>query len=524
VDEGHLEGVFFDNVEAQRSEMCCRDGARRRRRLASSMTSTLLNAGFLLILLAGSVDSFGQLQSPAAVEIVAQLRAGNYQEASLSATRALTAHPGDCKLLSLNAVALTGLARKQEALRSFKKALTKCPGYLPALEGAAQIEYAQENPEAITLLNRVLAVQPDNATAHAMLATTLRAKGNCEDALSHFAGSRALFSSRPDLSQGYGYCLAQTGDLKAALAQYLDLLASHPSDKVRYDVALLQWKTHAAEDALATLAPLLAGNQDEAALALASGIYEEKGDTPRAVALLRTAIVINPDNVDNYLDFADLAFNHKSFQVGIDMLNAGLKRMPNSARLYVARGVLEVQLSHSDVAIADFDHAHRLDPRLSFAVDAIGIMQNQQHQNAQSLALFESQAKLHPDDALVQYLLAEQLSQSIGNAGDSSLTAAIAAAKRATDLDPNYQAAHDLLAVLYIRAKQPRLAIQQAELALALDPNDQVALYQEIMARRRSGDTTRIEALTMRLNEIRKENGRRQQDADRYRLQDEISH
>jgi len=448
------------------------------------MTSTLLNAGFLLILLAGSVDSFGQLQSPAAVEIVAQLRAGNYQEASLSATRALTAHPGDCKLLSLNAVALTGLTRKQEALRSFKKALTKCPGYLPALEGAAQIEYAQENPEAITLLNRVLAVQPDNATAHAMLATTLRAKGNCEDALSHFAGSRALFSS----------------------------------DKVRYDVALLQWKTHAAEDALATLAPLLAGNQDEAALALASGIYEEKGDTPRAVALLRTAIVINPDNVDNYLDFADLAFNHKSFQVGIDMLNAGLKRMPNSARLYVARGVLEVQLSHSDVAIADFDHAHRLDPRLSFAVDAIGIMQNQQHQNAQSLALFESQAKLHPDDALVQYLLAEQLSQSIGNAGDSSLTAAIAAA------NPNYQAAHDLLAVLYIRAKQPRLAIQQAELALALDPNDQVALYQEIMARRRSGDTTRIEALTMRLNEIRKENGRRQQDADRYRLQDEISH
>src|SRR6185437_13303308 len=197
---------------------------------------------------------------------------------------------------------------------------------------------------------------------------------------------------------------------------------------------------------------------------------------------------------------------------------------PDSARLYVARGVLKVQLSHSDAAIEDFDHAHRLDPKLSFAVDAIGIMQSQQHQNAQSLALFESQAKLHSDDALVQYLLAEQLSQSTDNAEDSGLVAAIAAAKRATNLDPNYKAAHDLLAVLYIRAKQPKLAIQQAELALALDPNDQVALYQEIMARRRSGDTSKIEALTARLNEIRKENGRKQQDADRYRLQDEISH
>lgn len=504
--------------------MCCHDKARRQRRLASSLPPAFLGVGLVLIFLAVSVDSFGQRQSPAAAAIIAQLRAGNIQEASVLATRALTAHPGDCKLLSLNAVALTGLNRKEEALRSFKKALTKCPTYLPALEGTAQIEYSQKNSEAITLLNRVLAVQPDNVTAHAMLATTLWAKRNCEDALSHFVASKALFPIRPDLLQGYGYCLAQTGDLKASLAQYLDLLGLHPNDEVRYDVALLQWKTHVVEDALTTLAPLLAGNQDEAAFALASKIYEEKGDTPRAVAVLRTAIVIKPDNVDNYLDFADLAFKHKSFQVGIDMLNAGLKRMPGSAPLYIARGVLEVQLSHSDVAIEDFDHAHRLDPKLSFAVDAIGIMQSQQHQNARSLALFESEAKLHPDDALVQYLLAEQLSQSTGDAKDSSLAAAIAAAKRATDLDPNYRAAHDLLAVLYIRAKQPKLAIKQAEIALAQDPNDQVALYQEIMARRRSGDTTKIEALTARLNEIRKENERRQQDADRYRLQDELSH
>jgi tetratricopeptide (TPR) repeat protein len=524
VDEGHLEGVFFDNVELQRSVMCNRDGATQQRRLASWTTSAFLNAGLFLIVLACSVASLGQQQSPVVADIVAQLLAGNNQEASLLAKRALAAHPADCKLLSLNAVALTGLGRTEEALHSFEKALTKCPAYLPALEGAAQIEYAQQNPEVMRLLNRILAVQPDNVTAHAMLATTLRPEGRCEEALSHFAASRALFSTRPELLQGYGYCLAQTGDLKSALTQYLDLLASHPNDRVRYNVALLQWKTDAADDALATLAPLFGGNQKEAVFALASKICEEKGNTPRAVALLRAAILEAPDNVDNYLDFADLAFNHKSFQVGIDMLNAGLKRMSDSAPLYVARGVLEVQLSHSDAAIADFDHAHRLDPLLSFAVDAIGIMQSQQHQNSQSLALFESQAKLHPDDALVQYLLAEQLSQNTENAGDTDLAAAIAAAKRATDLDPNYQAAHDLLAVLYIRAKQPKLAIQQAELALAEDPNDQVALYQEIMARRRSGDTSQIQALTARLNEIRKKNGSRQQATDRYRLQDEISH
>ena len=200
------------------------------------------------------------------------------------------------------------------------------------------------------------------------------------------------------------------------------------------------------------------------------------------------------------------------------MLDAGLGRLPTSAPLYVARGVLKVQLSESDAAIADFEQAHRLDPKLSFAVDAVGMMQSQQHQGANSLTLFETEAKLHPDDPLLQYLLAEQMSESASD--ETQLAAAINAGKRATVLDPGYQAAHDLLAVLYLRAKQPELAIVEAELALAQDPTDQAALYQEIMARRRSGDTRELQALTERFDQARKENARRQQNADRYRLQE----
>ena len=187
----------------------------------------------------------------------------------------------------------------------------------------------------------------------------------------------------------------------------------------------------------------------------------------------------------------------------------------------MARGVLEVQISRSDLAIADFEQGHRLDSKLSFAVDAVGIMQSQQHQSAESLALFEAQARQHEDDPLLQYLLAEQLSHAKDENNGEQLAAAIAAAKRAVTLDPRYQAAHDLLAVLYVRSNQPALAIQQAELALALNPSDQDALYQEIMARRRSGETAKIPALTARLMEARSENQRQQQNADRYRLQEE---
>ena len=205
------------------------------------------------------------------------------------------------------------------------------------------------------------------------------------------------------------------------------------------------------------------------------------------------------------------------------MLNSGIERLPQAAPLYVARGVLEVQLTKTAEAIADFEQAHRLDPKLSFAVDAVGMVQSQQHRGGQSLALFEEQAKRHPEDSLLQYLLAEQLAGESGGDSEANLPAAIAAARRATALDPKYTAAHDLLAVLYLRAKQPAMAVQEAELALAQDPNDQNALYQEIMARRRSGQTRQIEDLIHHFNQVRQANEQKQQQADRYRLQDSAS-
>ena len=103
----------------------------------------------------------------------------------------------------------------------------------------------------------------------------------------------------------------------------------------------------------------------------------------------------------------------------------------------------------------------------------------------------------------------------------AQLANAIAAAKQAVALDPAYQAPHDLLAVLYVRADQPKLAIEQAEAALALDPNDQEALYQELLARRRSGDAGEIKALTARLNEARKTNAEQQSKSGRYSLREE---
>lgn len=482
-----------------------------------------MGLGLLCLPFGAPLHAFPQQQSDVAA-IISSLRHGENGQALAAADHALKTSPGDCRLLSLKGMALSGMNEPAKSLHVFKQTLTRCPQYLPALEGAAQIEYAQHDPAAIPTLKHILEIKPENMTAEAMLASIYRGRGDCASALSYFEASKPLFPSRPELMQGYGSCLAHLGKYNAALPIYQELLSHDPSDSTRYDVAFLQWKLGSASEALTTLAPLLKADSYEPAFTLGAKISEESGDTPRAVKLLRSAILLSPSNVDNYLDFANLAFKHNSFQVGIDIVNAGLKKLPGAARLYVARGVLEVQLSRNQAAVADFEHAHQLDPKLSFALDAMGVLQSQMHHDRQSLALFQSAVQQHPHDALLRYLLAEQLSRDAAASDPANMKKAIASAKMSVELDPTYQPAHDLLAMLYVKTGQKALAIDQAKIALAHDPDDQTALYQEIMARRGSGDTAELRTLTQRLQKLHEQNAQKRKKASRYQLQDDVSH
>jgi tetratricopeptide (TPR) repeat protein len=248
-------------------------------------------------------------------------------------------------------------------------------------------------------------------------------------------------------------------------------------------------------------------------------VAEDAGDTPLAVKLLRSAIVAEPKNLDNYLEFAQISFNHHSFQVGIDVINTGVMQLPNSASLYLARGVLEVQLSQSEQAVADFEKAHKLKPQLSLAMDAIGIMESQQFKQKSAMVLFREQSRLHPNDGLLHYLYAEALSQ---DASDPDATQkAIEAAEQSVAVNPGYEPARDLLALLWLRANQPQKALEQAEAALRIRPDDDVALYHEIMARRSLGQKEQVKALVKELTVMRNVNAEKKRASRRYVLQEE---
>jgi Flp pilus assembly protein TadD len=459
---------------------------------------------------------------PDAAQIVSLLRAGQYETAHQTIQNLLRTRPQDCELHSFDGLALNGMKQVEAAGKAFRQALRSCPHDLLALEGAAQAAYALKSPDTADLLQRVLVLRPDDVTAHAMLASVDRAKQDCTAALPHFKASQKLFASSPKLQEGYAYCLMMTGDAAAAAANYRAVLDSRPDDTARYNLAIVLWKMHDPDAAWQILQPLLPAQASEDVLGLGAQLAEETGHTPEAVQLLRDAILRYRKDQDNYLRFAQISFAHNSCQVGINMLNAGLTQLPNAGRLYLARGVLEVQLSESDKAIADFEKAHHLEPQLSLAMDAIGILQSQQHENDSSLHLFEQEAKEHPNDSLLQFLYAEALSESPSER--DSLSRAIKAAERSVEIDPGYEPAHDLLAKLYLRAGNLKRATDEAEAAERNDPADESAMYQELMATRRLGDTQKEKRLAQKFAELRKTNAEHQKQSNRFVLKDEQSH
>src|SRR6266513_1089944 len=249
------------------------------------------------------------------------------------------------------------------------------------------------------LLNRLLQLRPGDPTGHAMLAVLEYRQGNCAAATPHFEKAGELLDSQLEALHAYATCLVKLKRLDDAVTVFQRAVALHADDRQeRQLLASVQLTVHKPQDALATLGPLLeAGNPRADTLELASNAYEDSGDTPQAVSTLRQALLLDPRNVSLYLDFANISFAHESFQVGIDVITEGMVMQPNAGELYVARGVLYVQLAQYDKAEADFEKAYELDPNQSLSSAAQGLAAVQANDLDHALASIQSKLARKPN-------------------------------------------------------------------------------------------------------------------------------
>ena len=464
---------------------------------------------------------FGQSANERLQSITSALRDREYEKALQSVQSALRDSPNNPQLWMLQGLAYSGTGDSRSALASYQHALKISPDYLPALEGAAQLEYEAGSAAAIPLLEHVLKLRPNDFTSHAMLAVLAVKNGDCATAVQHFSAVVPALDSQPEALQGYGVCLLKLDQTEKAIQVFERLMSTQPNDpRFRQGLAAVQLAAGKPEEALATVLPLLDSPQNVRTMRLAAAIYEANKDTPNAVKILRDAIVKDPLQTALYVDFTEIAMDHQSFQTGVDMINAGLKLQPGAAQLYVARGVLYVQLADYEKAGADFEKAEELDPKEGMSAAAQSMLAEEQNQNdpAQALATIRAKLVKQPGEAFLWYLQAAILSQKSAEPGSTEFQQGLDSAKRAVTLQPSLTAAHNVLAKYYLDSGQNELAAKECRMVLERDPSDQSALYHLVIALRKTDNQAEIPDLLKRLAKARQEATRLEGERNRYKL------
>ncbi len=509
--------MLAGHADSVPSEKCNVLNARRR-----VGTSTFRASCALFFVLFASLilqSQSGPVTSIASIESL--IRSREYDQALQKTISALKESPNDYRLWTLEGIVFSIKGKNQEALSAFDKSLQLSPNYAPALKGEVQLLYQAQDKRAIPLLERILKADPNDETAHEMLAVSEARQSQCKVANTQFLLSAHAIDTHPNSLETYGNCLVQTGESQKAIPIFEQLVTLLPQRTYpKYDLAVVMVETKQYEAALKVLEPLLAVEpSDPDILSLASDAYEAVGETPKAVSLLRKAIVLSPATASYYNSFAELSLNHESFQVGIDMINAGLQRIPNNPSLYISRGLLFAQMAQYDRAEADFTTAEHMDSKLSITSYAIDLAELQKNNSANSLPQIRAQLKRHPDSALLHFLLAKLLSSSGSDADSKVPEEAIRSALLAVKLKPDLTEARDLLASMYSRSGQYDLAIEQCRLALQTNPSDETAIYHLIVALRHSGQTEQrneIPALVKRISELQAASRKLETDRKRF--------
>src|SRR5204862_7813823 len=145
---------------------------------------------------------------------------------------------------------------------------------------------------------------------------------------------------------------------------------------------------------------------------------------------LRRAILLDPQNVQLYVDFAAISATHQSFQVGINVVNDGINLQPKAAPLYFARGVLYVQLAEYEKAQADFEKAYDLDPSHSLSAAAQGMAAVQANDPDRALQTVQAKLTRKPNDPILLYLQADVISQKGADPGTPDFQLAMRSAKK----------------------------------------------------------------------------------------------
>jgi tetratricopeptide (TPR) repeat protein len=332
-------------------------------------------------------------------------------------------------------------------------------------------QYLQEQRPDLALpeLQKVVALDPDDADARGNLGVLLFFRGNYKDAVPQLRAAVKLQPGLWKLQALLGLGEASLGDSATSRAD-LEIAFPHLNDvKIKRQVG-----------------EALIDN------------YTAKQDLEKAAAVVSTLLAGDPTDSRllymSYRIYSDLA--------GKSMLTLALVA-PDSAEMHQVMARELARQNNSTEAIANYRAAIRLDPRLPGLHTELGDLlfhSDDLSQQAQAAAEFKIALAINPGDEQAQLTL------GMIEARQGNMKAAYTDYSRALELNPQDGDACTELAMLLITMNQPDKAQQMFERAVQIDPSNDVAHYRLATLYRKEGrvdDAKQQVALYLKYKEMK---------------------
>jgi Flp pilus assembly protein TadD len=213
------------------------------------------------------------------------------------------------------------------------------------------------------------------------------------------------------------------------------------------------------------------------------------GRTTAASEVFVQATTLTPKDEKLYAFIADACTDHREYDMGLRMMDLGLRQLPDSARLHYERALFLARLDRLEEARHEFDRTAKLAPGSYMATLALVQMDLYDDKFSDATAsLHQAIAGGHRDYQTLS-LLGTVLMQAGAVPGQTQFTEAQAALEESARDQPDYSATQIALGKLFIMEERFAEAVDHLEHARRLEPGNPAVYTNLAHAYRRLGET-----------------------------------
>lgn len=297
--------------------------------------------------------------------------------------------------------------------------------------------------------------------------TALTRQGKFKEAIPHLMAARSVLTNVYGLEFNLSLCYLGTGDYDKAIS-ILDKLRQSGRDNADVENLLAQ-------------------------------AYVGKGRRHDALAALERATAITPQNEKLYAFVADACADAQDFELGLRVVEVGLKNIPQSARLHYQKAVLLSELDQFDQAKPDFELASKLGQGTEIAYLAGGQEALLEGNVPEGIRIAREGISKGIHNPALLVILGKALVRSGITPGQPEFAEAQSALDKAVSEHSNDAGSQVALGQLYLLAGRVDDAIAHLQAAQQMRP-DQTSVYSNLAkAYQRKGDSAHAQEALAKL-------------------------